>query len=289
MSSKTSVNTIMNVVGGGAILLLVAYGAGTYYFSSAEPEGCIASYTRGATFGYRANDGRLLSAIEVQAQAGADERGLMENTRIVEADGIAATSALEVKLGRADATDPSSALGVDFAWRPVGLRAASAACLRYSVFLPDDFDFGSGGSLPGLFGGGQPPAEGETATEGFAIRPHWSRDAHGEVIADTPMLKEARDRLFGYRKLAFKRGRWATIEQEVRLNAPDSKDGVLKVWFNGQLVVEEDRMSLRDSAATTIAGVMARASFAGTGRGAPDSEHGLLRLSPLEMSWREDN
>ncbi|MCB1519442.1 MAG: hypothetical protein KDJ37_02575 [Hyphomicrobiaceae bacterium] len=286
MTTKTSVSTIVNVGGGGAALLLAVYALGSYMWADQKEPGCMADYQNIANFAFRSPDGRLMSAIEVQAQAGADERGLMENTQIVELLSGPVDAALEVRLGRTDPADPMSAVGVDFAWRPLGLVAASSACLRYSIWLPNDFEFGTGGSLPGLFGGNAPALDGEKTTEGFAVRPKWTRDAVGEVLAESPVNDGGDAKSYGYRQLAFERGRWTTIEQEVVLNSAGATDGKLRVWKDGVMLVDEHDVKLRDDEQTGISGVVARAGFLARGRGAPTGPRATLQLSPMEIGWR---
>lgn len=287
MTEKTSVTTIVNVTGGVTALLLVGYTVASYTIFQEEVHGCMASYNNIASFALRGTYGQLMNAIEVQAQAGASERGLMENTQVIEAADMAAggSAALKVKLGRADATDPLSAVGLDLAWRPLGLGDASAACLRYSVKLGDDFDFDQGGNLPGFFGG-TPAAEGDKNSDGFVVRPRWMRDGKGEMLFDSPKVDLPTGRVVRNHYFTFKKGDWVTVESELAFAEPASTKAQLKVWLDGELVLETETLELREENGGGILGVQARVGYLGSARGAPTGEPATLLLSPMEIGWR---
>ena len=42
------------------------------------------------------------------------------------------------------------------------------------------------------------------------------------------------------------KNRWYSIEQQVRMNSPGERDGVLRAWVDGQLVFEKTDMRYRD-------------------------------------------
>jgi hypothetical protein len=286
MSKKTSVNTIVTVGGSGAALLLVAYTVASYFWLDRPIPGCMADYQKTATFDLTGSDGNLLSPIELQARAGNGERGVTENARIVAVSGGPGPAALEVKLGLADPGDERATPGIGFTWRPAASERASAACMRYSVWLPDDFDYAKGGNLPGFIGG-ELPAAGEKITNGVDLRTRWHREGLTDFSLRAPLVETSTGQSIGYRTATLPRGRWSTIEQELKLNSPGKKDGVLRVWKDGALAVETKRLVMREDDSIHIDGVAANIGFALTPtRQLPSGQPGTLRLSPIEMAWR---
>lgn len=286
MGDKTSVQTIVNVTGGAVAVLLIAYTIGSYTFLREEVTGCMADYSSVSSFALRTSGGQLMSAIEIQAQAGANERGLMENSRVIDVTDNGVGSALAINLGHADVHDLNSTTGIDVAWRPLGLTGASASCLRYSVFMGKDFDFGRGGNLPGFFGGDAPSATGEKVTAGFVAGPRWTREGYAEVLIDAPVIRAPNGQTLGYRDLTFDRGRWVTVEQELSLNDPGAANGRVRVWIDGVMKVDAEDVKLRDEDAVSISGVLARAGYAARGYTTPTGESATLLVSPMEIGWR---
>lgn len=71
--------------------------------------------------------------------------------RIVKDDGVPQGYAMEVRLKRSNGEeDDQQRSGMGYSWNPRQLAAAVSACLSYSIWLPQDFNFGSGGALPGF-------------------------------------------------------------------------------------------------------------------------------------------
>lgn len=286
MAQKTSVNTIVTVGASGAALLLVAYTAASYFWLDRPIPGCMIDYQKMATFDLTGNDGGLLSPIELQARAGNGERGVTENARIVAVSDGPSTAALEVTLGLADPGNDSATPGIRFAWRPAASERASAACMRYSVWLPEDFDYAKGGNLPGFFGG-ELPTSGEKITAGIDLRTRWHREGLTDFSLRAPLVETSTGQSIGYRTATLARGRWSSIEQELKLNTPGAKDGVLRVWMDGVKVVETKRLAMREDDSIVIEGVAANVGFALTPtRQLPRGQPGTLRVSPIEFAWR---
>ena len=119
--------------------------------------------------------------------------------------------------------------GIDFRWNVAGAKAAKAACLSYSVWLPDKFDFGTGGNLPGIAGG-----EPDTPSA-FGTRLQWRVGGEAE-LAVAPSGASFQ----GIRpNFALLPGRWTQVEQEVVLNTPGAKDGLARLWIDGKLRAED--------------------------------------------------
>ena len=80
------------------------------------------------------------------------------------------------------------------------------------------------------------------------------------------------------------RGQWVSLEQEIVLNAPGAKDGALRVWADGALVVEKKGLAIREKPETRISGVLAEATLS-TQTGSTAQKGQQLLLSPPELRW----
>ncbi len=287
MAKKTSADQIVVVGGGLAAAVLVAYLGISYTYFNDAPVGCMQAYPQAVRFGLQNSDGLPLSMIELQAQAGRDERGLMQNARIVTVENAPAPRVLEIKVGRADALDLDSAIGIHFPWRPDGSNNASSGCLRYSVFLPEDFDFSTGGLLPGLFGGSTPGRSDLADEAGFALRTRWERNGEAQVLVQSKAVSENGKEIVSQPgSMHLKRGRWVTLEQELVLNTAGAKNGELRVWLDGTKVVEKNGLTVRDGDTPGINGVVATVGLAGKPKDVSANDKARLKITPLDFGWR---
>lgn len=287
MAKKTSADQIVVVGGGLAAAVLVAYLGISYTYFNDAPVGCMQDYPQAVRFGLQNSDGLPLSMIELQAQAGRDERGLMQNARIVSVENAPAPRVLEIKVGRADALDLDSAIGVHFPWRPDGSNDASSGCLRYSVFLPEDFDFSTGGLLPGLFGGSTPGRSDLADEAGFAVRTRWDRNGEMQILVQSKAVSENGKEIVSQTgSMHLKRGRWVTLEQELVLNTAGAKNGEVGVWLDGNKVVEKKGLTVRDGDTPGINGVAATVGLSGKPKDVPASDQARLKITPLDFGWR---
>jgi hypothetical protein len=195
------------------------------------------------------------------------------------------------------------------AWMPRQLTAASAACLSYSVWVPDDFKDGDGGVLPGL--ASEPGAEdiqpvaapaapsatspaenGTTEGEGaasklkpFATRPVW-RTGGQLALAIVPNLGPGGMLTLDPVKARLKPGRWTRIEQELVLNAPGQLNGILRMWVDGKIVWEQQGVGFRKDELQSLQAVIANVHNVRHGLWAPSPADTLMRISPLELRLR---
>jgi hypothetical protein len=272
-----SITLYVNIAGG-----LCALGIGAYavrsQFEEKGPLRCSSSYPPSLQVSLETPTGRPLSAIELQARAGAQERGVYENAKVVSEAGAPARNLLEVRLsGGADG-------GIRSEWTASGLASAHAACLAYSVWLPDGFAFDRPGLLPGLYGGRKPQVEGSDGErDGFATRIVWHEDGAGELVAQWPGPSDQRGVNAGG-GFTLSRGRWMRIEQEVVLNAPGNADGELRLWVDGRIVAERGGVAFGTEQPLSLAGIAGDVGY--TGRAVAGGIDALVRLSPFEISWK---
>lgn len=285
MSQKMSATTIVNIGAAGIALALVGYGLVTTFVLDGPAPGCMANYARTATFDLTSSNGGPLSLIELQARAGNGERNIVENARIVPVSDGPAPAALEIKLGLPERATGSDATGVLFKWWPMAGDRASAACLRYSVYMPDDFDFATGGSLPGLIGG-DVARQGSDAKSGFEFSTRWQHGGTVGFVLKAPEVQPQGPTRFDNFVTTLPRGRWISMEQEIQLDQPGANDGVLRVWLDGRLVVNQNALDFRKDGDLSIDGVHANVGFVVGPRKLPQGQAGTLMLSPIELAWK---
>ena len=207
------------------------------------------------------------------------------NMRFVEVPG-AAGAVLEVSFPKGS-INPGNAQaptgGAGFLYRgPVGRRDDTHACLSYEVMFPEQFEFGRGGKLPGLYGGAA-PSGGANIREhpGFSLRYMWRSGGVGEIYAYVPNKKNpVYGESIGRGRFSFVRGRWLRLEQQIILNQPQMADGVLRVWEDGVQVIERQDIVYRTDAAVGISGLMFSTFFGG---------HDATWASPQDQSIRFRN
>jgi hypothetical protein len=237
--------------------------------------------------------GKLLSASDIQSAAYGDDFGVMTNLSIRRLKEGPAPVAFGISLEAGSAQPTHTQLpkgGVSFPWKPRTLPAGkSAACLGYSAFLPANFEFDEGGTLPGLFAlktdDLSPTAD---RVDGRLL---WTPKGVSQfmlsVVAKTPQTATTDIDFNGPLPL----GRWFAVEQELVLNTPKKADGLLRLWVDGVLRAEMTGLDLRAESDVVIHGVMADVHFGGTpvdtyfpnGKARKAEE---IWLSPFELRWK---
>ncbi|WP_299604080.1 polysaccharide lyase [uncultured Aquimarina sp.] len=133
------------------------------------------------------------------------------------------------------------------------------AVLQYRVKFADDFVWATGGKLPGLGGastpnGSQPAGctqNQNTIENAFSCRLMWrSNTAHTQppylIVYDYLPNRETRcggNTRLGDLKL--ERNTWYTVKQYLKLNTPGQENGVLKMYIDGELLVDLDDVMFR--------------------------------------------
>ena len=293
MSTKPLDTNTLLFNGAGVLLgvFLVGYVLKSAVTTEHQPP-CSTRYPAATLLPFESEPGAPFSPIELQARFGITEQNVLENMEAVAGSGGAAHTVLDVKLGRAAfKNNPAPKGGASFQWRPIGMEQPIAACLSYSYFLQDGFDFSkTGGILPGLYGAEQTTEDGQRADKWkFATRVVWHEDSVGGVFVDNPSGPEI-DPLTvidpGHYQV--QSGRWVAIEQEVVLNTPGQSDGVIRLYVDGELKVENSAATLRDSDTIKLKGVLADVNFAGAAgwSGPPRVDADVsVRFSTFEVRW----
>lgn len=145
----------------------------------------------------------------------------------------------------------------------LGITSRDALRLSYYVRFSENFDFVKGGKLPGLFGGsGNSGGEIPDGTDGFSTRFMWRRNGDGEVYAYLPTSDEFGTSI-GRGNWRFQPGVWYYLEQEVTLNQEGLTDGRVRVWVDGNLVLDEGGLTFRTTKELKIEGLFFSTFFGG--------------------------
>ena len=267
---KITKQNVMLFNGAAAVLIVgsIGYALKTTLISDSIPPCSSAErvgserYPRGMQMALE-NGGRPLTPADIQARALGTDWGLLERTKVTQVSDAPAKVAIEYTVTHQKAGDRDEAAGREgagFVWAPRAMQAAKSACLAYSMFVPDGFDFGAGGRLPGFLGWSK-PKEGEEQGQSFQAMPNW--DNVGAV--GPALLIGIADGSNGWNRFgAFEmtRGRWVAIEQEIVMNTPGESDGIVRTWVNGSLAVDA-RTAFNAKEPVSLTGVLAEVSAVG--------------------------
>ena len=276
MLNKLSFQNQVNAVGGLAFLV-----AGSFFAyeltRSRDAKPCDARYPSATQMSLQKSGGEILSPGELQARAGNGERGVLEKASVVKVTGAPSPLALTVQVGGTGDT------GASFFWAPGGLQKATAACLSYHVFLPKDLDFALGGQLPGLFG----IARGANQ-RGFATRFTWDEQGGMGIeanLSDYDLTAPLTDSVFYRSQALLPRGRWVQVDQEVTLNTPNAQNGILRLWVDGRLKLEDTTVSWRGNGSLSISGSLTEVGYRTERVEGPTKKPANIIVSPPQLSW----
>ncbi|MFC3293205.1 polysaccharide lyase [Modicisalibacter luteus] len=141
--------------------------------------------------------------------------------------------------------------------------SATHAVLTYDLRFKPGFDPVKGGKLPGLMAGDSPSGH-KKADNGITARMMWRRNSQGELYLYYPDMKKSHGDSIGRGNFHFDTsGEWHQIKQEVKLNHIGQNNGFIKVWYDGELVIEATDLRLRTKDSVLIEGVMHTIFFGG--------------------------
>ncbi len=144
------------------------------------------------------------------------------------------------------------------------------AFLTYRVKFGPGFDFVRGGKLPGLAGGSAPsgsaPADGvrgwsgrfmwRTRFQGQSGRPQqrvsqaisYAKHLHSGFAQDGRQEDEVFWEEANGSESRLESDVWYTLRQRVRMNTPGVRDGILQIWLDGRLVLDQNNIQFRNTA-----------------------------------------
>ncbi len=267
---------------GGASLVMVLRPV----FGGNEMPPCAERYPSATRLGLD-RDGEPLTTADLQSRVGNSDWGILSGARVVKLRSGPAKHALELDLASAPPATPKPVgddkVGLGFAWTPQSMGRSRAACLAYSVFVPEGFTFGKGGRLPGLAGTSGLASDGSEAV--FSTRYTWGPGGEADIHTHLPDWPEGRSIFNEGSGFGLEPGKWVALEQEVVLNTPGKKDGIIRVWRDGRLALQKTDVVFRTKAAVLISSVMAESV---AGEQLPSTKPGPQKiwLTPFELRWQ---
>ena len=160
-------------------------------------------------------------------------------------------------------------------------KKVTAASLSYDVIFHDDFQFVKGGKMHGVGPDHVVTGDWKLRPDGWSSRIMWCEDGGVETV----LVLQNKGGKWGYYhgndEFKFKRGRRYSVTLYTKLNSkPDNKDGEVKVFVDGQLLIHEKRAQFySDPKADARISQFLFSTFHGGGNRswAPKDENGNLK------------
>lgn len=151
-------------------------------------------------------------------------------------------------------------------WKPKIGGKFNQLYYSYKIKIPKGFDFVKGGKLPGIAGGtantgGNKP----NGTDGWSVRMMWNQ--HGKLVQyvyHPDQQHEFGDTFEWKMDKSLERGKWHTIKTMVRINTPSRRDGEIKSWLDGKLVLDKKGLRFRNNNKLQIDRFMFASFFGGS-------------------------
>ena len=276
----------------GVILLIIGLGMLhliKHAFTEEVTAPCSERYATYMRFPESVGLGPKIGDDNIELHLDEEIQGLSNFTRVIYPNGNAPAVALQVTLpkGSLDPRKPGGRMGgMAFAWRPEIPGRVQSACLTYKLWLPKDFNFAKGGTLPGLFGGSSPGLDGYDQSEsGFSTNVLWRENGLTSLRSyrSTLQSREGRKTPLGYGTLP--KGRWVEISQEVVLNSAGQNDGTLRVWIDGELRHEAEDVVFRKAEKLQFTGVLGDVFYGVNRRDPAAPKDTFLRITPFVLNW----
>lgn len=288
--SKTSMKSLaFHGAGIGLLVIIAAMMLRSALVKEEEPP-CSQRYPAPLEFSHKSQSGKLMTPIELEARMGSAASGFLDNAAVVRVEDGPAETALRVRLKNGSGSVHRKGAvpgGISAKWRPASMKQATSACLTYSIWIPEDFDFGFAGSLPGLLAGANfDPAAGKGGEPGFVSQIVWRANGAGEINLLETKADSFGSQAIGQGAFSLPKGRWASFEQEVVLSTPGEADGILRMWIDNALKVEQKKVPLRADDGLRFAGVLMDVSYGSIDTEASAPADTEVRISPIAVRWR---
>lgn len=278
---------VFNAAAGLVVLSTFIFMLRSLFVTEVVPP-CSARYPSPIEFTLDNGNGPM-SPVQLVGMIGESQRGIYRNAKVVRVRDTVGKNALKVTL-RPDADDARTTgegNGIGFQWSPAGIAGASAACLSYSVYLPEKFDFGGGGVLPGLYAG--TPASINEVSDGkryVAQRLVWRNGGRANLYAQLPGYETNGGAYLHQDGVEFPRGRWVMVEQEIKLNDLGKTNGLSRLYFDGEMKIEKQWIEWRKNGKLTLTGVHAEVTYAMPRRDVVPPKETAIYVTPLQLRWR---
>lgn len=274
--SKFNKNAVLFNLGGASILVFVAGYMATSFIATHTVEQCSLRFPAGVQFALDGANGAPLSSIEMQAQAGMRAWGMLENAKVIQSDDAVAPKRLAVTLAPTSSGESETENGMGFVWPVSSLQAANSACLSYSVMLPADASLNAPARLPGIAGFDE-----DADPDAQMMMAHMGWSSTGEVGVEIRAPASNEGWIGAKKKTNWPLGRWVRVDQEVVLNTPGKSNGVVRVWVDGELRLENESLNMRPSTEMKLSGVVAD-----TGYVRKQGEPTTVSMTPFVVQWK---
>lgn len=294
MDKQKKTALMANLVGIGAIAIIGVYFVHDLTYTE-EAKPCSSHFAPPVSLNLQQNNGSLISPVTLQARSQSQDWGLLENLKIETTNDDPSLAVFDFALKHGDASSTAHKLGgAAFPWRPSQLSTAQSVCFSYNVRVPDKFEYGDGGILPGVASDGvwreaQDDDEGAEAFERkLRVHPVWNENGQMDVLIYDPTDTRHNERLILSGKAALPPGVWNRVEMELVLNSADKPDGKVRMWINGDLAVNKENVEVAKEDKTRFQTAFYHVSRGtpAAGRGHADFQDASVELTPLELSWK---
>lgn len=151
-------------------------------------------------------------------------------------------------------------------WKPHLGTEADSLYYSYWIKFPEHFDDVLGGKLPGIgskeasSGGGKP-----NGRDGWSVRAMWDQNGHlGQYVYHVDQPKHFGE-FIPWVGSTPEKGKWHHIKTYVRLNDAGQRNGMIRTWLNGQIVLDKRDMRFRLSNDLKIERFLFAVFFGGSG------------------------
>lgn len=113
------------------------------------------------------------------------------------------------------------------------------------IKFSEDFDYQLGGKLPGMTSGGSKYTGGIQPTDGsgWSARYMWTDKRPVVYLYYVDMPEQYGEPL--YFNPVFEKGKWYRLTQYIKVNEPNKKNAEIRVWVDGELVLEKNNFRIR--------------------------------------------
>lgn len=282
---KLSKKFIAVNVGAGTVMVAAFISFMQTTFMRPHVPVCSARYHHQVSFDLD-RDGVAATVADIQSTLNGNDEGIADNLSIAQFTQGPTRFAMGVKIAAGSVEQRSSRGtpgGISMPWMPTLLEQPHSACLSYDIFLPADFDFSGGGTLPGLFGG---PVNSTTPdVPRFSINMAWHGDGAPKLYLNTKSGEYERAGTFQTYLRQLPRGRWVHVDQELVLNSAGNSDGVARLWIDGKIESDVKGAWLREGKEATITGISGEVYFGGSGTQGVAKSDATIWLSPYVLRW----
>ncbi len=179
---------------------------------------------------------------------------------------------------------PSNSGGQFFAFLP----AEEEYYLEYYIKFDDNFDFQLGGKLPGLSGGESNSGGNKPSGDGWSARLMWRESGKLVVYLYHMDQPTSYGEDFDLNRFAIP-GQWHRITQRIKINTGNNNDGILQVWFDGELALLRTDIRYRNNDQAPVDHLFFSTFYGGnTSEWAPDRD-GFIYFDDLRIGTNKDD